>query len=231
MNKTVLLVEDERRLREIVSDYFRNEGFEVIEAEDGKKALELFAEHEIDLIMLDIMLPEIDGWSVCRRIRKESAVPIIMLTARSDEDDTLLGFELGADEYVTKPFSPKVLVARAKTLLKRADGAVGVAEENAMSLAGIEVNRLSRTVLVDGEEIILTHKEFELLVYLMENKGIVLSRQHLLDQLWGYDYYGDDRTVDTILKKLRNKLEIKRSISVLLFELVINLKNNLERFV
>ncbi|PDX92626.1 DNA-binding response regulator [Bacillus thuringiensis] len=206
MNKTVLLVEDERRLREIVSDYFRNEGFEVIEAEDGKKALELFAEHEIDLIMLDIMLPEIDGWSVCRRIRKESAVPIIMLTARSDEDDTLLGFELGADEYVTKPFSPKVLVARAKTLLKRADGAVGVAEENVMSLAGIEVNRLSRTVLVDGEEIILTHKEFELLVYLMENKGIVLSRQHLLDQLWGYDYYGDDRTVDTHIKKLRNKL-------------------------
>ncbi|ANC08996.1 MULTISPECIES: response regulator transcription factor [Bacillus] len=206
MNKTVLLVEDERRLREIVSDYFRNEGFEVIEAEDGKKALELFAEHEIDLIMLDIMLPEIDGWSVCRRIRKESAVPIIMLTARSDEDDTLLGFELGADEYVTKPFSPKVLVARAKTLLKRADGAVGIAEENAMSLAGIEVNRLSRTVLVDGEEIILTHKEFELLVYLMENKGIVLSRQHLLDQLWGYDYYGDDRTVDTHIKKLRNKL-------------------------
>ncbi|RGO21682.1 DNA-binding response regulator [Bacillus cereus] len=206
MNKTVLLVEDERRLREIVSDYFRNEGFEVIEAEDGKKALELFAEHEIDLIMLDIMLPEIDGWSVCRRIRKESAVPIIMLTARSDEDDTLLGFELGADEYVTKPFSPKVLVARAKTLLKRADGVVGVAEENAMSIAGIEVNRLSRTVLVDGEEIILTHKEFELLVYLMENKGIVLSRQHLLDQLWGYDYYGDDRTVDTHIKKLRNKL-------------------------
>ncbi|CAH2466691.1 DNA-binding response regulator [Bacillus mycoides] len=206
MNKTVLLVEDERRLREIVSDYFRNEGFEVIEAEDGKKALELFAEHTIDLIMLDIMLPEIDGWSVCRRIRKESAVPIIMLTARSDEDDTLLGFELGADEYVTKPFSPKVLVARAKTLLKRADGAIGVSEENTMSLAGIEVNRLSRTVLVDGEEIILTHKEFELLVYLMENKGIVLSRQHLLDQLWGYDYYGDDRTVDTHIKKLRNKL-------------------------
>ncbi|MDM5189253.1 response regulator transcription factor [Bacillus sp. DX4.1] len=206
MNKTVLLVEDERRLREIVSDYFRNEGFEVIEAEDGKQALELFAEHTIDLIMLDIMLPEIDGWSVCRRIRKESAVPIIMLTARSDEDDTLLGFELGADEYVTKPFSPKVLVARAKTLLKRADGAVGVAEEHVLSMAGIDVNRLSRTVTVNEEEIILTHKEFELLVYLMENKGIVLSRQHLLDQLWGYDYYGDDRTVDTHIKKLRNKL-------------------------
>ena len=206
MNKTVLLVEDERRLREIVSDYFRNEGFEVIEAEDGKQALELFAEHNVDLIILDIMLPEIDGWSVCRRVRKESAVPIIMLTARSDEDDTLLGFELGADEYVTKPFSPKILVARAKTLLKRADGAVGQAEENMLSLAGIDVNRLSRTVTVNGEEVILTHKEFELLVYLMENKGIVLSRQHLLDQLWGYDYFGDDRTVDTHIKKLRNKL-------------------------
>ncbi|MCP1124411.1 response regulator transcription factor [Bacillus sp. 3103sda1] len=206
MNKTVLLVEDERRLREIVSDYFRNEGFEVIEAEDGKKALERFAEHTVDLIILDIMLPEIDGWSVCRRVRKESAVPIIMLTARSDEDDTLLGFELGADEYVTKPFSPKILVARAKTLLKRADGALGQAEENILSLAGIDVNRLSRTVMVDDEEITLTHKEFELLVYLMENKGIVLSRQHLLDQLWGYDYYGDDRTVDTHIKKLRNKL-------------------------
>ncbi|MEI4801905.1 response regulator transcription factor [Bacillus sp. FJAT-51639] len=206
MNKTVLLVEDERRLREIVSDYFRNEGFEVIEAEDGKQALELFADHTVDLIILDIMLPEIDGWSVCRRVRKESAVPIIMLTARSDEDDTLLGFELGADEYVTKPFSPKILVARAKTLLKRADGAVGQAEENMLSLAGIDVNRLSRTVTVDGEEVILTHKEFELLVYLMENKGIVLSRQHLLDQLWGYDYFGDDRTVDTHIKKLRNKL-------------------------
>lgn len=206
MNKTVLLVEDERRLREIVSDYFRSEGFEVVEAEDGKQALELFAEHTIDLIMLDIMLPEIDGWSVCRRIRKESAVPIIMLTARSDEEDTLLGFELGADEYVTKPFSPKVLVARAKTLLKRADGAVGLSENHVLSLAGIDVNRLSRTVVVNGEEIILTHKEFELLVYLMENKGIVMSRQHLLDQLWGYDYYGDDRTVDTHIKKLRNKL-------------------------
>ncbi|MFD0770322.1 response regulator transcription factor [Bacillus sp. CGMCC 1.60114] len=206
MNKTVLLVEDEKRLREIVSDYFRNEGFEVIEAEDGKKALERFDEHAVDLIILDIMLPEIDGWSVCRRVRKESAVPIIMLTARSDEDDTLLGFELGADEYVTKPFSPKILVARAKTLLKRADGALGQAEENTLSLAGIDVNRLSRTVMVDDEEITLTHKEFELLVYLMENKGIVLSRQHLLDQLWGYDYFGDDRTVDTHIKKLRNKL-------------------------
>ncbi|MFD3445677.1 response regulator transcription factor [Microbacteriaceae bacterium 4G12] len=206
MSKTVLLVEDEQRLREIVSDYFTREGFEVLQAEDGKRALALFEEHETDLIILDIMLPEIDGWSVCRRIRKESAVPIIMLTARSDEDDTLLGFELGADEYVTKPFSPKVLVARAKTLLKRAGQLIGQSEEGSLSISGIEVNRLSRRVTIDGEEVVLTHKEFELLLYLMENKGIVLSRQHLLDQLWGYDYYGDDRTVDTHIKKLRSKL-------------------------
>lgn len=205
MSKTVLLVEDEQRLREIVSDYFKSEGFTVVEAEDGKQALLQFEVHNIDLIILDIMLPEIDGWSVCRRIRKESVVPIIMLTARSDEEDTLLGFELGADEYVTKPFSPKVLVARAKTLLKRAEGLIGQ-DENMLSLCGIEVNKLSRTVIVNGDEIILTHKEFELLLYLMENKGIVLSRQHLLDHLWGYDYYGDDRTVDTHIKKLRNKL-------------------------
>jgi DNA-binding response OmpR family regulator len=204
--KKILLVEDEQRLREIVKEYFIAEGFEVIEAENGKEALELFEEHPIDLVILDIMLPEIDGWSVCRRIRKDSAVPIIMLTARSDEDDTLLGFELGADEYVTKPFSPKVLVARAKMLIKRAEGSVGQQEDHVLSLSGIEVNRLSRTVKVNGEEVVLTHKEFELLVYLMENKGIVLSRQHLLDHLWGYDYFGDDRTVDTHIKKLRSKL-------------------------
>lgn len=205
MSKTVLLVEDEQRLREIVSDYFISEGFIVVEAEDGKQALAQFEANAIDLVILDIMLPEIDGWSVCRRIRKESVVPIIMLTARSDEEDTLLGFELGADEYVTKPFSPKVLVARAKTLLKRAEGIIGQ-DENVLSMCGIEVNKLSRTVIVDGSEIILTHKEFELLLYLMENKGIVLSRQHLLDHLWGYDYFGDDRTVDTHIKKLRSKL-------------------------
>ncbi len=206
MGKTVLLVEDEQRLREIISDYFRNEGFEVVGAEDGKQALALFEQHAIHLIILDIMLPEIDGWSVCRQIRRESTVPVIMLTARSDEEDTLLGFELGADEYVTKPFSPKVLVARAKTLLKRAEGAVAQSAEHTLSVSGIILNRLSRTIFVDGQEVILTHKEFELLMYLMENRGIVLSRQHLLDHLWGYDYYGDDRTVDTHIKKLRNKL-------------------------
>ncbi|MFX3623359.1 MAG: response regulator transcription factor [Ectobacillus sp.] len=216
MNKTVLLVEDEQRLREIVSDYFAAEGFEVLGAENGKQALALFENHDVDLVILDIMLPEIDGWSVCRRIRKESAVPIIMLTARSDEEDTLLGFELGADEYVTKPFSPKVLVARAKTLLKRAEGSVGQ-EEHILSIAGIEVNKQSRTVTVEGNEIILTHKEFELLVYFMEHKGVVLSRQKLLDQLWGYDYFGDDRTVDTHVKKLRSKLgEKARHISTVI---------------
>lgn len=204
--KTVLIVEDEERLREIISDYFMNEGFEVIGAGDGKQALALFRQHTIHLIILDIMLPEMDGWSVCREIRKESTVPVIMLTARSEEEDTLLGFELGADEYVTKPFSPKVLVARAKTLLRRAENRVTQSEEHSLSVSGITLNRLSRTVFVDEQEMNLTHKEFELLMYLMENRGIVLSRQHLLDQLWGYDYYGDDRTVDTHIKKLRNKL-------------------------
>ncbi|GGE62514.1 response regulator transcription factor [Priestia taiwanensis] len=205
MKRNILIVEDEQKLRDITVDYFTNEGFNVFEAENGQKAIDIFREEEIHLIILDIMLPELDGWSVCRRIRKISDVPIIMLTARSDEDDKLLGFELGADEYVTKPFSPKVLVARSKAMLKRAEG-TGGKEEGAISIGGIDVNQLSRIVRVDGEEIILTHKEFELLTYLIENKGIVLSRENLLNQIWGYDYYGDDRTVDTHIKKLRKKL-------------------------
>jgi two-component system, OmpR family, response regulator len=205
MQRNILIVEDEQKLREITVDYFKNEGFHVFEAENGQQAIDLFKEEEIHLIILDIMLPELDGWSVCRRIRKVSNVPIIMLTARSDEDDKLLGFELGADEYVTKPFSPKVLVARSKAMVKRAEGNAGK-EEGLLSIGGIEVNQLSRMVRVDGEEIILTHKEFELLTYLIENKGIVLSRDNLLNQIWGYDYFGDDRTVDTHIKKLRKKL-------------------------
>jgi two-component system, OmpR family, response regulator len=205
MQKNILVVEDEQKLREITVDYFKNEGFRVFEAENGKQAIDIFKEEEVHLIILDIMLPELDGWSVCRRIRKTSTVPIIMLTARSDEDDKLLGFELGADEYVTKPFSPKVLVARSKAMLKRAEGNAGK-EEGVLAIGGIEINQLSRMVSVDGEEIVLTHKEFELLTYLIENKGIVLSRENLLNQIWGYDYYGDDRTVDTHIKKLRKKL-------------------------
>lgn len=205
MTKNILLVEDEERLREILKEYFLQEDFQVFDVEDGKKAIEVFQMEEIDLVILDIMLPELDGWSVCRRIRKSSDVPIIMLTARADDDDKLLGYELGADEYVTKPYSPKVLVARAKAMLRRVEGSIGK-EEGMFSLSGIHVDTLGRKVFIDNEEVSLTHKEFELLLYLMEHKGVVLSRETLLNQVWGYDYYGDDRTVDTHIKKLRKKL-------------------------
>ncbi|MFZ5969612.1 MAG: response regulator transcription factor [Bacillota bacterium] len=203
--KNILLVEDEERMREILTDYFISEGFNVIQGEDGQQALELFDSNTIDLIILDIMMPKMDGWTVCKRIRKISQVPIIIVTARSDEDDQLMGFDFGADEYVTKPFSPKVLVARAKMLLKRAEGSIG-GEDGVIRIEGIEINKLSRTVKCDGCFIELAHKEFELLLYLVENKGLVLSRENILSSVWGYDYYGDLRTVDTHIKKLRSKL-------------------------
>lgn len=205
MNKTVMLVEDEARIREIVADYFMTEGFQTLQAQDGKEAMELFEENKIDLIILDIMLPHLDGWSVCKRIRSTSQVPIILLTAREEEEDKLLGFELGADEYVTKPFSPKVLVARAKTLLKRVDNTLGQ-KEDMMVIGDITIQKLARNIKLQGQSIELTHKEFELLLYLVENKGIVLSRESILNNIWGYDYYGDYRTVDTHIKKLRSKL-------------------------
>ncbi|NDI36154.1 response regulator transcription factor [Chengkuizengella sediminis] len=205
MNRTVLFVEDEDRLREIGKDYFSSEGFIVLEASDGKQALEIFEMNKIDLLILDIMLPELDGWAVCRRIRNESDVPIIMLTARTEEEDKLMGFDLGADEYVTKPFSPKVLVARAKMLIKRAEGTIGNQNE-IFDLNGIQINKQSRQVIVNNNELTLTHKEYELLVFLIENKGIVLSREKLLNQVWGYDFFGDLRTVDTHIKKIRSKL-------------------------
>lgn len=205
MNKNILLVEDEENLREIAKEYFLQENYHVFTACDGKEALEIFEEEAIDLVVLDIMLPELDGWSVCRRIRKNSNVPIIMVTARVDEDDKLLGYELGADEYVTKPYSPKVLVSRANAILRRVDGAIGK-EEGVLTTTGITVDTLGRKVFIDEEEIVLTHKEFELLVYFMENRNVVLSREMLLNQVWGFDYFGDDRTVDTHIKKLRKKL-------------------------
>lgn len=208
MNRKILIVEDEDRMREIILDYFRASGFEVFEAADGKEALEVFEEISIDLIILDIMMPELDGWSVCRRIRKESSVPIIMLTARADEDDKLMGFELGADEYVLKPFSPKVLVARAINLLKRVDGSLGN-DIKSTSLLGLDINKSAHVVKVDGAIIDLSPKEFELLVYMSDNKGVVLSRERILDNVWGYDYFGDLRVVDTHIKKLRKKLGSK----------------------
>lgn len=205
MNKCVLLVEDESRIREIISDYFANEGFAVLEAEDGKQALEIMETNHVDMIILDIMMPKLDGWSVCKRVRNTSDVPIIILTAREEEEDKLLGYELGADDYVTKPFSPKVLVAKVKTLLKRAEKQMGVSE-GVINIHGLSINKLSHTVKLDDRPIELAHKEYELLLYLVENKGMVLSRDKILNSVWGFDYFGDLRTVDTHIKKLRGKL-------------------------
>lgn len=205
MSKRILLVEDDSRIREIVTDYFLQEDFKVAEAENGKQALEMFEEEETALVVLDIMIPDIDGWSVCKRLRKISDVPIIMLTARSDEEDKLMGYDLGADDYMTKPFSPRVLVAKARMLLKRVEGSIGK-DDGILCLNGIEINKLSHTVCINSEMAELTLKEYELLVCLMENKNIVLSRENILDKVWGYNYYGDLRTVDTHIKKLRNKL-------------------------
>lgn len=208
MNRNLLLIEDERRMREIMVDYFAKENYHIFEAANGREALEMFGENSIHLVILDIMIPEIDGWAVCKRIRKESDIPIIMLTARADEDDKLMGYELGADDYITKPFSPKVLVAKCKTLLKRVEGNIGK-EDNTLICAGIEVNRSSRTVKIEDELLELTPKEFDLLVYMIENKEMVLTRESIINHIWGYDYFGDLRTIDTHIKKLRSKLKDK----------------------
>lgn len=208
MSKNILLVEDEDILREILKDYFLSEQYKVLEARDGKEALVLFEEEEVDLVILDIMLPELDGWSVCRRIRKTSGVPIIMLTARVDEDDTLLGFELGADDYVAKPYSPPILLARAKRLLesRKTTKKPLENEDDTLSIHDIHVHFPSRTVTVDEADISLTHTEFEILVYFMKNQGIVLTREQLISRIWGYEFAGDDRTVNSHIRNLRNKL-------------------------
>lgn len=203
MPKRILIVEDQPVLREVMREYFEDAGYQVVEAGDGNQALELFQEREIDLVILDIMLPEVDGWSVCRRIRKTSQVPILILTARSDEDDTLLGFELGADDYVVKPCSPPILLARAKRLVERRP--LHKAGEMLTS-GGIAVHLPSRTVTLDGEPCHLTHTEFELLVHLMQNRGIVVTREQLITEIWGYDFTGDDRTLSSHIRNLRAKL-------------------------
>lgn len=205
MNENVLLVEDEPRYREIVSDYFKKEGFVIHEAANGKDAMEIFDEKEISLVILDIMIPKLDGWSVCRRIRKVSDVPIIMLTARSEEDDMLMGYDLGADDYVTKPFSPKILVVKAKALLKRINGGKR-ATNDVREVGGIEIDMLAHTVKINNSLMDLSPKEYELLLYMIKNEGIVLTRENILDNIWGYTYYGNLRTVDTHIKKLRSKL-------------------------
>ena len=200
----ILVVDDESRMRKLVRDFLERAGFQVLEAGDGMDALDVFYDNQdIGLIILDVMMPKMDGWEVCREIRKESKVPIIMLTARGEERDELNGFELGVDEYISKPFSPKILVARVNALLRRTSG---LAMDQTVSAGGIEIDKAAHIVKIDGNPVDLSFKEFELITYFIENKGISLSREKILNNVWNYDYFGDARTIDTHVKKLRNKL-------------------------
>ncbi len=203
-NHCILIVDDEQRMRKLIKDFLKAKGYSILEAEDGEKALEVFEENrnKITLILLDVMMPKLDGWSVLRQIRQESKVPIIMLTARGEEQDELFGFELGVDEYIAKPFSPKILVARVEAILKRTTKDTTEVRD----YAGIEIDREGRTVKIDGKAIELSLREYELLVYLIENENIALSRDKILNNVWNYDYYGDSRTIDSHIKKIRHKL-------------------------
>lgn len=200
----ILVVDDESRMRKLVKDFLFKSNYEVIEAQDGVQALDIFFENnDIALIILDVMMPNMDGWEVCREIRAYSKVPIIMLTAKSDERDELLGFELGIDEYISKPFSPKILVARVEAILRRTNQ---LASDEVLEAGGITINKAAHIVKVDGEQVELSYKEFELLSYFIENKGLALSREKILNSVWNYDYFGDARTIDTHVKKLRSKM-------------------------
>ena len=204
VNKSILIVDDEVRMRKLIKDFLVSKGYSTLEADDGEKALDIFGENEskINLILLDVMMPKLDGWSVLRQIRQTSNVPIIMLTARGEEQDELFGFELGVDEYISKPFSPKILVARVEAILKRVQGD----EKDVKEFGGIEIDKEGRTISIEGKNIELSLREYELLVYLMENENIALSRDKILNNVWNYDYYGDSRTIDSHIKKLRHKL-------------------------
>lgn len=208
MKKNILIVEDEIRIRFLIRDYFLKENFNVLEAENGKEALDIFKNEKIDIMILDIMMPEMDGLTLLHKIREVSTVPAILLTAKSQEEDKLQGYELGADDYMTKPFSPKVLVAKVKALLKRSRDEL---DSSTQSFNGLVVNKLSREVKINDEILNLSPKEYELLIYLIDNEGIALSRDNILDNVWGLDYYGDIRTVDTNVKRLREKLLDKSS--------------------
>ena len=200
----ILVVDDESRMRKLVRDFLVKQNFDVLEAGDGEEAVDIFfREKDIALIILDVMMPKMDGWQVCREIRAYSKVPIIMLTAKSDERDELQGFDLGVDEYITKPFSPKILVARVEAILRRSNL---LTNEDIISVGDIELNKSAHQVRIDGKDIELSFKEFELLAYFMENQGIALSREKILNNVWNYDYFGDARTIDTHVKKLRSKL-------------------------
>lgn len=200
----ILVVDDESRMRKLIRDFLEREGYQIIEACDGVEAIDRFYEDkEIDLIILDVMMPRMDGWQVCKEVREYSRVPIMMLTARAEEQNELKGFELGVDEYMTKPFSPKILVARVGALLKRAKN---ISVEGVIDAGGILINKAAHMVTIDGESIDLSVKEFELLNFFVENQRIALSREKILNHVWNYDYYGDARTIDTHVKKLRSKL-------------------------
>ena len=206
----ILVVDDESRMRKLVKDFLIKYNYDVIEAEDGSQALDLFyKDKEIALIILDVMMPKMNGWQVCKEIREQSQVPIIMLTAKAEERDELQGFQLGIDEYITKPFSPKILVARVEAVLKRSRHSV---EDGILALGGIVLNKSAHVVLIDEESIDLSYKEFELLTYFMENAGIALSREKILNHVWNYDYFGDARTIDTHVKKLRSKMGKKGDV-------------------
>ncbi len=209
-NLKILVVDDESRMRKLVKDFLQRQNYTVLEAADGEQAVDLFYEEkDIALIILDVMMPKMDGWEVCREIRQYSKVPIIMLTARGDERDELLGFQLGVDEYISKPFSPKILVARVEAILRRA-GVTG--QDETIEAGGIRIDKSAHQVLIDGKSVALSFKEFELLSYFVENKGIALSREKILNAVWNYDYYGDARTIDTHVKKLRSKMGEKGNL-------------------
>lgn len=199
----ILVVDDEQRMRKLVKDFLMKQNYEVLEAADGEEAVDIFfANKDIALIILDVMMPKMDGWEVCREIRHYSQIPIIMLTAKGDEKDELLGFELGVDEYIAKPFSPKILVARVEAILRRTNAL----EESVLEVGGITLNQAAHEVQVDGKTIELSFKEFELLTYFITNQGVALSRERILNNVWNYDYFGDARTIDTHVKKLRSKM-------------------------
>ncbi len=204
--RKVLMVDDEERMRKLVRDFLVKRDFQVLEAGDGEEAIDIFfADKKIDLVILDVMMPKMNGWEVLETIRKYSKVPVIMLTAKSEERDELRGFELGVDEYITKPFSPKILVARVEALLRRTVGD----QSEVLEVGGIRINKAAHTVTVDGKNLDLSFKEFELLTYFVENQGIALSRETILNNVWNYNYFGDARTIDTHVKKLRSKMGAK----------------------
>lgn len=206
MSRTVLVVDDEMRIRKLVADFLLREGYSILEADNGKTALEMVEKEKVDLIILDVMMPEHDGFTVCREIRKKSDIPVLMLTAKGEEIDQLFAFEIGADEYITKPFSPKILTARVNAIFRRTE------REKAVATGGLEIDSGARQAYLNGQPLELSPKEYELLFYLAENRGKALSRQQILDQVWNYDYYGDLRTVDTHINRLRTRLGDKSSL-------------------